>query len=179
MSKRQTNVSPGTGRHAPRQHTDSAVTKEVEARAGKFLCTACGAEYHEKHWYTTDSSLEDERKEFQETLCPGCYRIEKKIWQGEVLLEGELIGKMREELTSLIRHVESKCWQDNPASRISSTEEENGRIAIKTTTEWLATRIGKELKKAFKGKLVFHPSPEKDMVSLRWTAPPVKTTRKR
>lgn len=169
MSKRESQRRADIGHHTARQNIESSTTRERKAQGGTLICVRCLATHHDKHWYTQDESLKkDIPAAAEETLCPGCFRIENNIWQGTVELEGEFEASERKEIDALILHVESECWQDNPASRILSKEEEDSKLTIKTTTVWLAKRIGKQLEKTFKGALEIKPSPEKETVYVHW-----------
>lgn len=172
MKRKYSNNQPGgLGRHSPRQEMQSDTTKEKKAQKGHLICSQCRAEYHEKHWYSEDSSLKaPPEQKSKETMCPGCYRVEKRIWHGEITAEGlDELGSV-DEVKSLIKRVEHECWLDNPTSRISATIYTVGKLEIKTTTEWLAKRIGKELQAAFKGQLEIKESGDKEMVWVHWQA---------
>lgn len=169
MSKRKSNMSAGIGHHAARQRVDSSTTKESRAQEGYLICKGCLASHHDKHWYTQDETLRRGLpQDAIEALCPGCYRIENNIWEGTVEIGGDLDINTRKSIEAMIANVETDCWKDNPASRILKTSEENSKVVIKTTTVWLAKRIGKELEKTFKGNLEMKDSPEKETVFIRW-----------
>lgn len=164
----KSNRSSPVGVHRARQHTESPATKQALTEAGIRLCERCGAVGRDKHWYAPDKmtiNVDEAQKEF----CPGCYRVEREIWDGEVVLEGNM-SKTGDALKALIKHVEDKCWHDNPTSRLWYVTADSNRIEIKTTTQWLAMRIGRELKKAFKGDLEIKRSPEKNYVRVFWVS---------
>ncbi len=104
-----------------------------------------------------------------QTLCPGCQRIEQNVHNGEVILKGPLLLANKDAVMGLIRHTETKAWHDNPSSRISSLVDSGESIEIQTTTKWLATRIGKEMQKCFKGTLNIKPSPREKFVRVQWS----------
>lgn len=166
--KRKSDTPSGIGRHSPRQGLPSGTSKEKKAQPGFRVCSQCGAEYHDKHWYSADSSLEVPDRVREESVCPGCYRVEKRIWNGEVLIEGldKLVSKS--ELKSLLKRVEHECWLDNPTCRIIGTVETEARLEMKTTTAWLARRLGKEVEKAFNGRLEINELTDKEMVYVHW-----------
>lgn len=166
--KRKSDTPSGVGRHGPRQGLSSSTTKEKKARSGYLVCSQCLAEYHEKHWYSTDSSLEAPDRVRMESICPGCYRVEKRIWNGEVIIEGLDKFASRSELTSLLKRVEHECWLDNPTSRILGTIETEDKLEIKTTTAWLARRLGKEVESAFRGHLEINELTDKEMLYIHW-----------
>lgn len=170
MSKKS-NTPTGARHHSARQHLDSPSTREVQAQPGNLICKQCRASYHDKHWYSEDQSLKRGfAQDTTETLCPGCDRVEKQICNGTVIIEGPELEKIREELLRVVDRVAHECWLDNPTSRMFDLTENDGKIEFKTTTEWLATRIGKSLKKTYNGVLEIKRSPEKDLVRIHWFA---------
>lgn len=173
MNKSRHNVPAGVGRNTAREHLDSYTTREEKAEAGNLLCKRCEATHHDKRWYAPGTSAAKVLPaELKETLCPGCYRVERGISDGVVVLEGAATPyEMREDIMTRIWHIEIECWKENPSARIVDCIERDGNVEIKTTTVWLAERIGKELKSAFKGTLEVKPSPEKESVFVRWAVP--------
>lgn len=164
--------SAGTAKHAARQHTESPVVREIESQAGVIICKRCRALHHDKRWYAADAIKQPQiYSHVHQGLCPGCHSVENKICNGEVILEGRLLEKMRTTVHGLIANVEDKCWHDNPSSRILSFNDLGDRIEVTTTTEWLATRIGKEVRKALKGKLQIEHFPEESFARVRWVSP--------
>lgn len=61
----------------------------------------------------------------------------------------------------------------NAASKILSITDCEDYIEILTTTEWLAVRIGKEMEKAFKGKLEIKRPTQEQFVQVRWSRPSI------
>jgi hypothetical protein len=57
----------------------------------------------------------------------------------------------------------------NPLERIISISEEDGKIEIATTDEKLAQRIGRELRKACGGALVFRWSEDSKLLRVSWS----------
>src|SRR5205814_1751454 len=108
-------------------------------------------------------------KSVERALCPGCRRIEQKIYDGQVVLEGEFLNDHIETVMGLIKHTEGKAWHDNPRARIASIEQDGNRMEILTTTKWLAQRIGKEMHKSFKGKLKIQPLHRENFVRVYWS----------
>lgn len=168
MSRKASN-SRAPVSHAARQHTESPVVREAHAQAGVLVCTRCKARHHDKHWYAADeASALPKEYEVREVLCPGCHSVENRICKGEVILEGAPIELMKSTVHGFIANVEDKCWRDNPCSRILSFNDLGERIEVATTSEWLAMRIGKEMKKSFKGRLRIQQHPEEGFVRINW-----------
>lgn len=158
--------------NAARQHTESPLVKERPAQPGVLYCKGCKAQHHDKRWYAPDEAKQfPESMEMHETLCPGCYSVENHICNGEVVLRGPKLDAMRTTVHYLIANIEKKCWHDNPKSRILSFNDLGETIYVTTTTEWLALRIGKEVRKALKGNLNIRRFPEESFARVQWTSP--------
>ncbi|HEY9756443.1 MAG TPA: hypothetical protein V6C97_14850 [Oculatellaceae cyanobacterium] len=170
MSKRRPNVSAGLGQVTARERVGSSTKRAERAQAGYLHCKQCGAEYHAKHWYTTDTSLKAPHEApSEETLCPGCYDIKNLICNGTLVVEGaSQTGDLRKEMLALTKHVETDSWKDNPKHRIIDIAKRDGKTEIRTTSAWLAARIGKELNSTFGGTLDIKPSPEKETAYVHW-----------
>jgi hypothetical protein len=102
-------------------------------------------------------------------LCPGCTRVEQEQFEGEVVLSNSRFATQMGEVIALIKHTEGRCWHHNPMARIAAVSEEKEILHIQTTTMLLAERIGKELKKAFKGNLEIKRTPGEHFVRVYWT----------
>ncbi len=139
--------------------------------AGKYVCRRCGAFCQEKHWYMDNDQLKQlvRKNHLTETLCPGCDRIDRRLWEGEVILESPLLEEQKDTVMALIKHTEGKAWHDNPHSRIAEVETNKGRMRILTTTKWLAQRIGKQFYKSFKGELELKPAHREKFIRVYWS----------
>jgi NMD protein affecting ribosome stability and mRNA decay len=137
---------------------------------GLCYCEQCGAIGFQKHWYINPAQERMLRvdKNATSVLCPGCQRVAHEEFEGEVVLRNARITEVPGEILALIKHTEGKCWHYNPLAKIAQMKEEEGIITIHTTTRFLAERIGKELRKAFKGTVEFKRSPEEKFVRVYW-----------
>jgi coenzyme F420-reducing hydrogenase gamma subunit len=147
----------------------SEIQEEAIAAADeRLVCKECRAEYREKHWYSAAKKLDKKRKAIEESICPGCYRVAMKISNGVVTIEGPSVRTQHDQIFKLIERVASECWADNPTSRIFDVTESEDKIELQTTTEWCATRIGKALRKTYKGLLEIKGSPQTRFVEVHW-----------
>ncbi|MBI4533817.1 MAG: hypothetical protein HY711_07695 [Candidatus Melainabacteria bacterium] len=163
--------APEIGHAQDRLYTDRRFTQKLLLERGTSLCTRCGAISVEKHWYIDEDKLKVLKKDpnVRQVLCPGCERVERHIYDGEVILESDLLLTNKDAAMGLIKHTEGKAWHDNPLSRIASLTENGKRIEILTTTRWLAHRIGKQFYKSFKGALEIKPSHREKFVRVYWS----------
>ncbi len=175
MTKRNSSIVLSNKERAPelghRMDPHQQFRSKFTQQPGRLLCNHCGAIGFHKRWYVDVAESENLKRTgtAQAVLCPGCTRIDEGIHEGEVILESLLLASDKDALMGLIKHTEGKCWHDNPFARIASIAEEGGRMEIRTTTRWLATRIGKELHKAFKGELEIKPIPREKFVRVYWS----------
>lgn len=119
-------------------------------------CPRCGAVYDGRRWIPQpDDRLKGGilSGEFERRLCPGCTRIEKKQVEGVVVLRGSFLRDHQGEIRNVINRVERNRSRRNVNSRILQMSENEGELVIETCDEHLAERIGKEIRKAFKGEL--------------------------
>lgn len=120
------------------------------------LCPRCGAVHDGHRWVPEpgdDLKRELADKPHQKRLCPGDLRLEKRQVEGIVTLKGGFLKSHRPEIANLINRVAREGRKRNVSARIFDVIEEDGQLIIETTDEHLAERMGKEVEKAFKGKL--------------------------
>lgn len=138
---------------------------------GKAICKKCKAVYMEQRWLFDADVLKELKKdkETEQTLCPGCQKIEDKSLDGLVVLESSFIEKHKDEILNLIRREEEKAWHKSPVSKIAKMEIKENLIEIQTTTESLATRLGKAVESAYRGELEIKKVPQQKFVRVNWT----------
>ena len=171
MGRKITNVSKASDLHMKELIMDPTI-KEPQSQSGNQVCPVCDAFFENKHWYPagekvgekTDIKFENASK----SLCPGCFAVEHQIAEGEVRLESPELVQHGDEVLNLIANVEAQCQRDNPKSRIFTIKREGSLIEFKTTTKWLATRIGKQIQKAFNGSLAIKRAPYEKYVRVHW-----------
>ncbi|PKQ27593.1 MAG: hypothetical protein CVT63_07190 [Candidatus Anoxymicrobium japonicum] len=120
------------------------------------ICPKCGAIWDGDRW-TPEPGKEllarFAKKQRCAELCPGDARIEKRQVEGVVILKGKFLASHSEEINNLLSRVAREGRRRNVVARVLNITRENGNIAIETTDEHLAERMGKEVEKAFKGTL--------------------------
>ncbi len=171
MNERKTNGRREIVDRGTRHSVDRGGKREFRSPNGSLTCIKCGAAYRLKHWHSFDQSLlQQQPLGLKSAVCPGCFRVANNIWHGTVVLQGDVIASAPKAVMSLVERVSHECWLDNPTSRLYAVVAQNDRIQMKTTTEWLATRIGKALKKAYKGSLLIKGSSDRRTVDVRWSS---------
>jgi hypothetical protein len=120
------------------------------------VCPRCGAVYDGHRWIPEpDAELERllAKKAHETRLCPGDLRLERRQVEGVVTLRGLFMKPHIDEIKNLIKRVARDGRKRNVAARVFDITEDEGSLVIETTDEHLAERMGKEVEKAFKGKL--------------------------
>ena len=134
------------------------------------ICSRCHAYLDLDHWHYG----EDRYRQLQEapgvhvTLCPGCTRVERRLYEGEVVVQHRGNLADREAMLNLIHHEEARERVENPTARIALMEDRDDEIYILTTTQFLARRIGTELQKAFHGHLKINHLLYEKFTRIRW-----------
>ena len=118
------------------------------------ICRQCPSIHDGKKWYT-DREQWEQLKELgsDEVLCIACKRIRDKAVYGIVYLEGPVLKERHDEIMRMIRHEEEIESQRNHLSHILSIEPAGEKMTITTINQWMAMHIGRQFKKAFKGRL--------------------------
>jgi hypothetical protein len=142
-------------------------------RHGTLICPRCHAISTIKRWFF------DERRYWQLTLqpgvgvvtCPGCQRLDRRTYEGEVHLRSELLLHNKRQALGMIRNQEREAMEENPIARLANVQDHGQEIAVITTTQFLAERIGKEFKKAFDGHLRIDSHPRERFSRVYWERP--------
>lgn len=119
------------------------------------ICKSCHFINDGKKWFYDEAQLSSllKKKEFEYVLCEACRRMRDKIICGVVYLEGEIILRQADEIIKMLRHEERIEQTHNHLSRIFDIRKEDNRLVIETLNEQLATHIGRQMKKRYKGHL--------------------------
>lgn len=137
---------------------------------GPVVCPRCHAYLETDHWrYDERHYLELKAQPgVHEALCPGCTRVERRIYEGEIVLRHDWSAVAKDEVLHLMHHEEARARATNPTARIARIVDRGDELYILTTTEFLAKRIGIELQKAYKGELQLQPLARERFIRVRW-----------
>ena len=112
------------------------------------VCTACASVFKNARW-----SWESAEESSHATLCPACQRIRDKVPAGYLTISKAYLSTRKDEIVSLIHHVEIRERQAHPMKRIMQTTETDEHMEITFTDPRLARNIGDAIKKAYGGNL--------------------------
>jgi len=130
-------------------------------------CTGCGAFYHRRHWSLTAPTGFTSPVHLHPVYCPACRKIKAHSVSGELHLRSAGDSD-RGDLLRLLRNEENEARQKNPLERIMRLEAVDGGWKIETTTEKLAQRLGRSIRRARGGKLSFKWSHNNKFVRVLW-----------
>jgi len=164
---KQEAISPSTfrpGRHL--EMPDEVVLdpyQEVEKLSEPAVCSNCGAVYREGRWQWITLPMDAYL-----TRCPACKRIHQKMPAGYVTIQGDFAHDHRDEMLSLIHHIETREKSEHPLKRIMWIDYQEDGFTITTTDVHLARGIGEALHRAYKGELDYHFNDSEYMLRVRW-----------
>jgi hypothetical protein len=136
-------------------------------------CRGCGAFYYLQRW-----SLEPPAEmkappraqtKLKPVLCPACLKIRDQYPLGELRLSA-IEAQERPEVMRILRNEESRAREKNPLERIMTIEATDQRgWTVKTTTEKLAQRLGRCLRKSRGGSVRYQWSHNNKFVHVIWS----------
>jgi hypothetical protein len=141
------------------------------APAGLLYCAGCGAVYYRRRWTLTPPDEIRDKAEFGDgvtsALCPACRKIGDRYPSGELRMKG-VTPRVKTELFRLLRNEEVRAREKNPLERIMRIEADRDGWRVETSTEKLAQRLGRSLRKARGGKVSYHWSHNNKFVRVFW-----------
>jgi len=143
---------------------------EVEGLVHTFVCPACHAILKDESWFVDEALYErlDGQPGVRPTLCPGCLRVVRGTYEGEVVLCSPLLSVTKPAALQLIGKEEARAHRINPMSRVTALEDHGDEITVLTTTPMLAERIGRTFRRVYDGKLEIERPPAARLYHVRW-----------
>jgi NMD protein affecting ribosome stability and mRNA decay len=137
---------------------------------GFAICHGCHAIWSHKRWTLDEPRYQALAAESENVViqCPGCRKIERQEYDGEVTLRSPLILTNEEAIIGLIRNTEKHIREHNPIARIAALTISGDTIHILTISPFLAERIGKELRKAYDGHVTFSQPEREEFIRVKW-----------
>jgi hypothetical protein len=147
-------------------HRDTFVPRR--APSGTLRCAGCGAFFFRRRWtLEAPSAREAMPLVAPAAYCPACKKIKQHSVSGELHLIG--MGEAdRVEVLRILRNEEARAQEKNPLERIMSLRSERGDWRVETTTEKLAQRLGRSVRKARGGKIAYRWSHNNKFVRITW-----------
>jgi hypothetical protein len=133
-------------------------------------CSGCGAFYQRRRWTLKAPAGLILPVRARPIYCPACAKVKDRRASGELHLVG-LGASDRGEVLRIIRNEEGRAREKNPLERIMRLEALNGKWKVQTTTEKLAQRLGRAVRKARGGKIAYKWSHNNKFVRVVWENP--------
>lgn len=143
---------------------------DQELLEGPAVCERCHAYLESDHWRYSEHRYEEMRTlpGVKTMLCPGCLRIERRLYEGEVTVRHRWDVFDKEMILHIIHNEEARLRVANPAARIALIEDHGDELYVLTTTQFLAERIGKALHKSCHGSLRLSHLPRERFTRVWW-----------
>jgi NMD protein affecting ribosome stability and mRNA decay len=133
------------------------------------VCPECHAISRKKRWYMDEAEYALlARSGTALRRCPACRKIADGFPSGVVTLRGRFLRAHRDEILTVARNEERRARGINPLERIMGLKEGDDGVEILTTDEKLAQRIGREIRKAFRGTVDFKWSEDANLIRVTW-----------
>ena len=137
------------------------------APKGIIQCSGCGAFYARRHWTLDRPAGFSSPVHAHPIYCPACLKTRDRFPGGELHLLGVELGERR-EIARILRNEEKRARMKNPLERIMRMDAGNGGWSVETTTEKLAQRLGRSIKKARGGRLDYKWGHNNKFVRVVW-----------
>jgi hypothetical protein len=134
---------------------------------GIIQCSGCGAFYYRRRWTLSPPIGFSYPVHGHPTYCAACRKIRERYPGGELRLLG-IESAERAEIARILRNEEERAREKNPLERIMSLKEAKGDWTVETTTEKLAQRLGRSVKKARGGKIAYKWGHNNKFVRVMW-----------
>lgn len=132
------------------------------------VCERCGATYYHKRWAMDYPLLKAKGREVRKVICPACRKIRDRFPGGIIILQGDFLKTHKDQILRLIRNEETRAMGINPLARVISVKDKKNYVEIHTTSERFAQRIGRDLQRAYKGRVAYHWSKDNKSVRVEW-----------
>ena len=130
-------------------------------------CTGCGAFYHRRHWMLAAPAGFIMPVHVHRIYCPACRKMKERYPSGELTLRG-MDPAERQEILRILRNEEEQARSKNPLERIMKVAQHNTEWKVETTTEKLAQRLGRSVRKARGGTLAYKWSHNNKFLRVIW-----------
>lgn len=152
----------------------------LKAPKGPVVCRSCQAIYSGKRWYLdrVEASHLLAARTTRTILCPACQKIRDDYPEGIVTLKWPSLRAHEIEIRNLIANVEERAMSINPLERIMKITRVGEDLEVLTTSDQLAQRLGRELVKAYKGRVTTRWAHQDVLARVTWQGPEKKTESK-
>lgn len=160
---------PGQNRRGVRDEKGSPAVARAQRRPEPTACDRCGSLYARRTWRVDHAVTTDFLERVTWELCPACSQQRAGIGYGRIVLRGPYVARHDEEIRRRIANVARRAVHTQPQRRLLSVDRDGDRIEVLTTSQKLAHRIVKEIKKAFGGRARYVWSSRDGSLQATWS----------
>jgi len=162
-----------TTSYKEKEHPKADPYAMLKAPKGPAVCRKCRAIYANKRWYIDDVEARKlaASPRTQKLVCPACLKIRDNYPEGIVTLKWSTLRDHEAEIRGLIANVEARAVSVNPLERVMKIVRQRKDLEVQTTNDRLAQRIGRELVRAYKGKVTYHWAHRDMLARVAWQGP--------
>jgi NMD protein affecting ribosome stability and mRNA decay len=146
------------------------------------VCERCGAVFTRKTWRQGRKVDDDLLARAAWAVCPACKQTRGGEYFGRVVVRGAYAVANQAAIRRRIANVASRARFTQPERRVVSTEGDASILEVLTTSQKLAHRITRELKKTFGGRASYNWSDSDGALFATWQrddVPPAKAAARR
>jgi hypothetical protein len=159
-------------RSGNRRGTRSNQRPPVAKRTGRLpdpaACERCGATFVGRTWRNSRRVPAALLERAAWTTCPACAQVARGEYFGRVLVGGAFVAGNEAAIRRRIANVDARAQFNQPQRRVLSAARNHGTIEVLTTSQKLAHRITRELKKAFGGRVTYRWSDQDGSLFATW-----------
>jgi hypothetical protein len=156
-------------RRGTRANMSPPVARLTKTLKEPAICETCGAVYANKTWRRGRRMAGELLETASFTVCPACKEQNTSgLCYGKVLVSGAYANANGEAIIRRIENVAKRAAYTQPERRIVSLGWEGKTLEVLTTSQKLAHRIARELKKAFGGRTTYAWSDSDGTLSATW-----------
>jgi hypothetical protein len=137
-----------TGVRAKKAHAAEPATGRL---AEPSACERCGAIFSRRVWRRPRQVTTALLERAHWTICPGCAQAKDERGFGRIVVRGSYAATHDAAVRRRIANTTARATVTQPERQLSSIERRGDVLEILTTSQKLAHRIVRELKKAFGG----------------------------
>jgi NMD protein affecting ribosome stability and mRNA decay len=145
-----------------------APAEKRQERREPAACERCGAVWSRRTWRQDRGVTLARAARLRWTVCPACTQRAGREYFGRVLLRGGYVHAHEADIRRRIQNVAARAAHTQPERRLVSIEADTGGLEVLSTSQKLAHRIVRELKKTFGGRVSYQWSDTDGSLFARW-----------
>jgi hypothetical protein len=156
----------------------SAAGHKLVAAAELTICDRCLAVYSRRTWRKRAALSATQLARALWRTCPACKQMSEDEYFGRVLIRGLFARQNEDAIRRRIENIDARARFTQPERQVIAIDaaEGTGRrrpavpdvLEVRTTSQKLAHRIVRELKKAFRGRAVYRWSDDDGTLQAVW-----------